>query len=68
MTSRVIHNGEGHTFPGGVKEIVFTCDQMDCANTVNDQQIQAGGGLKEMGWQATFVTDSMKHYCPDHNR
>jgi hypothetical protein len=68
LTSRTIRNGDSHPFPGGMKEIVISCDQMDCGKAVNDDQIREGGGLKEMGWTAIFVERAMRHYCPDHKR
>lgn len=68
MTSRVIHNGEGHPFPGGVKEIVISCDHMSCTTALSDTAIRAGGGLKAMGWETVFQNHQTRHYCPDHNR
>lgn len=68
MTSRTIRNGEGHPFPGGVKEIIISCDHMACDVALNDKEIQAGGGLKAMGWESIFIEPEMRHYCPPHNR
>jgi hypothetical protein len=68
MTSRIIRNGEGHEFPGGLKEIVISCDHIDCTKAVNDTTIKAGGGLTEMGWEAFFRDKAMRHYCPEHRR
>jgi hypothetical protein len=68
VTSRVIQMGEGHPFPGKVKEIIISCDHIDCTTALNDTTIAAGGGLKKMGWEATFQAPSMKHYCPEHRR
>lgn len=68
MTSRTVQNGPSHPFPGGLKEIIISCDQMDCSTALNDKEIQAGGGLKEMGWEAVFLDHAMRHYCPDHRR
>jgi hypothetical protein len=68
MTSTVVRMGEEHEFPGRVKEIIISCDQIDCTTSLNDTTIRAGGGLKEMGWEATFVDRAMRHYCPEHRR
>lgn len=68
MTSRCVPEGEGHPFPGKLKEIVISCDHMSCSKAVNDKTIEAGGGLKNMGWEATFIDHTMRHYCPEHRR
>lgn len=68
MTSRVVLNGQGHPFPGGLKEIIISCDQMGCDVALNDKQIQEGGGLLEMGWTTTLLNKELRHYCPDHKR
>jgi hypothetical protein len=62
MTTRVTRDH------GKLTEITVACDQMDCAKAVNDSEITTGGGLREMGWQATPMEGRMRHYCPDHNR
>jgi hypothetical protein len=41
---------------------------MDCTTSLNDTTIRAGGGLKKMGWEATFIEHAMRHYCPEHRR
>ena len=53
---------------GELHSITITCDQIDCDLALNDKQIEAGDGLKEMGWQAMFIAPAMRHYCPAHNR
>lgn len=68
MTSRCIREGEGSEWPGQLKEIVISCDHMSCTTAVNDETIKAGGGLRNMGWEATFQEHAMKHYCPEHRR
>lgn len=68
MTSRVVREGPGHEFPGRVKEIIISCDQMDCTKAENDATIRANGGLKKMGWDAIFLDHKMRHYCPEHRR
>lgn len=67
MTSRTVRNGPGHAFPGGLKEIIISCDQMSCTRSLNDQEIQAGGGLKEMGWSTAYLNNQLRHYCPEHS-
>lgn len=68
MTSRVVRDGPGAEFPGRLKEIVISCDNMSCTVSVNDEQIRAGGGLRKMGWEPAFMEHKMRHYCPAHNR
>lgn len=68
MTSRVIRMGEGDESPGKLKEIVISCDQMNCTTSVNDTIVAVGGGLKKMGWQTLPRSGVMRHYCPEHNR
>jgi hypothetical protein len=69
VTSLVVQNGEGHPFPGGLKEIIISCDHEDCDVAFNDKEIQANGGLKAMGWGTVFDDDArvLKHYCSGHN-
>lgn len=66
MTSTTVRNGEGHPFPGGLKEIIISCDELDCTVAVNNTEIQAGGGLKAMGWTVSPYPGQLRHYCPDH--
>lgn len=68
MTSTTVRNGEGHPFPGGLKEIIISCDHEGCTTAYNDKEIQAAGGLKEMGWSTDFDQGErvLKHYCPEH--
>lgn len=69
MTSRVVRMGPGDKDPGKLKEIIISCDQMDCYTAVNDEQIRVGGGLKEMGWTTgTAEGYELRHYCPEHKR
>jgi len=68
MTSRVVREGETHPYPGQLKEIIISCDQMDCNKSVNDQELKEGGGLKEMGWSIVPIADTVRHYCPEHPR
>ncbi len=68
MTSRVVRMGKGHLYPGQLKEIIISCDQMGCTHTLNDTQIRDAGGLTEMGWETSYVSGEMRHYCPDHRR
>jgi hypothetical protein len=68
VTSRCVHMGEGHPFPGKLKEIIISCDNIDCTVAVNDTTIQAEGGLKKMGWEAAAIDGTMRHYCPKHRR
>ena len=42
---------------GFLKRISVTCDI--CRLTFPDEKIEAGGGLKKMGWKQ----DKDKHYC-----
>jgi hypothetical protein len=67
MTSVVVRNGEGHTFPGGLKEIIISCDRMSCDKSVNDSEVHAGGGLKKMGWTFMPINGTVRHYCPEHS-
>ena len=53
---------------GALHSITISCDQIDCGLSLDDKQIEAGDGLKEMGWQAIYITPAMRHYCPAHNR
>ena len=53
---------------GHLHSITVACDQIDCGLALDDKQIEAGGGLRELGWQATFLAPAMRHYCPDHHR
>lgn len=68
MTSRVIREGEGSEWPGRLKEIVISCDHIDCTTAVNDEEIRVGGGLRKMGWEPAFMEHKMRHYCPAHKR
>lgn len=68
MTSTVVRMGEGHEFPGRVKEIVISCDHEGCSTALDDTTIRAGGGLKNMGWEAPFIDHKLNHYCPEHRR
>jgi hypothetical protein len=68
MSSRMIHNGEHHPFPGGLKAIIISCDHATCDKSLNDHQIADGGGLKTMGWQLLPLDCKVHHYCPDHRR
>lgn len=66
MTSQTIRHGTGHQFPGQLKEIIISCDQMSCSTALNDTQIRDGGGLTAMGWQALPIDGAVRHYCPEH--
>lgn len=68
MTSVVVRMGEGHESPGKLKEIIISCDHIDCMKSESDTTIRSKGGLKEMGWQAVFISPKMRHYCPEHRR
>jgi hypothetical protein len=68
MTSRCVQNGPGHEWPGGLKEIIISCDHMTCLTALNDTQIRESGGLKQMGWTTAFDGTKLRHYCPDHPR
>jgi hypothetical protein len=68
MTSRVIRGGEGAKFPGELTAVIISCDQMDCSKSINDTEIRAGGGLKNMGWDAVAISGTQRHYCPEHKR
>lgn len=68
MTSRVVREGPTHPYPGQLKEIIISCDQMDCDKSVTDQDVKAGGSLKEMGWTVVPMSDTVRHYCPEHRR
>ena len=64
MGCQVIPVGEGHPFPGAIRETVFTCDNTGCKVTLTDEQIIAAGGLSRMGWAHV----GKNYYCPEHAR
>lgn len=66
MSSTVVRNGEGHPWPGGLKEIIIACDHPGCTTQYTDKEIQAAGGLKEMGWEVPRCVGPIHHYCPAH--
>lgn len=68
MTSRVVRMGEKHQFPGMLKEVIISCDQMDCPIALSDTDIRESGGLEKMGWSWIAVNGDMRHYCPAHRR
>lgn len=68
MTSRTVRNGEGHGSPGGIRELLICCDADECIRSLNDREILAHGGLKEMGWSVVFISPKLRHYCPEHRR
>ena len=66
MTTATIRVGEGAQFPGQLKEIIISCDQIDCEVRLNDTQIRGGGGLDNMGWSTVPREGKLLHYCPTH--
>lgn len=48
---------------GVIVSMFVTCDTPGCTCTPTEQEIVAGGGLRNMGWQANGGT----HLCPTHN-
>lgn len=62
MTSRFIRDN------GRLAQIVISCDHVDCPVNLTDREIESGGGLKKMGWQAMPVEGGLRHYCPEHQR
>ena len=68
MTSQIVREGEGHQYPGQLKEIRITCDHAGCDKTVTDETIREGGGLKAMGWTVASVEGKLRHYCSEHPR
>lgn len=68
MSTEIVRNGPEHEFPGGLKEILISCDQLGCDVTINDTIVREGGGLTKMGWQAVPAAGQMEHYCPAHPR
>lgn len=65
MTSRVIREDDGQ-----LKEIVISCDHIDCDVHHNNTYIADNGGLKEMGWTFAPFGEGfeLRHYCPKHSR
>lgn len=62
MTSRYSHP------PGVPFALIVSCDHIDCATSIDDKAIAAGGGLKELGWEVLPTDGKLNHYCPDHRR
>jgi hypothetical protein len=62
VTSRYSHP------PGAPFALIISCDQIDCTVSIDDKAIEAGGGLKELGWEVLPTNGKLHHYCPDHRR
>lgn len=62
MTSRVDRR-EGH-----LHGIIISCDEFECDAKVDDKEVEAGGGLREMCWQVRPVEGGLRHYCPAHHQ